>query len=168
MSVISHWNPGSTQNQVICKPACSYFFFYVTNRDVMKRQRLSLRTRKPLLTHVNLRTPACACDMLVYELIITPQQHVVAVTAPASLFSLSPAAQDVARNPFGMFDNMMANVRNRMEDMHRNFVSLPPLPSSAPLVWIVLRALSVRSCVLCFRRACPPIPTRTRSTPRRS
>lgn len=32
-----------------------------------------------------------------------------------------------------MFDNVMANVRNRMEDMHRNFVSLPPLPSSAPI-----------------------------------
>ncbi|XP_075892190.1 myeloid leukemia factor 1 isoform X2 [Nelusetta ayraudi] len=32
--------------------------------------------------------------------------------------------RDVARNPFGMFDNVMANVRNRMEDMHRNFESM--------------------------------------------
>lgn len=32
--------------------------------------------------------------------------------------------QDIMQNPFSMFDNMMANVRNRMEDMNRNFVSL--------------------------------------------
>lgn len=32
--------------------------------------------------------------------------------------------RDVARNPFGMFDNMMANVRNRMEEVHRNFESM--------------------------------------------
>lgn len=31
--------------------------------------------------------------------------------------------QDVMRNSFGMFDNVMSNVRNRMEEMHRNFVS---------------------------------------------
>ncbi|XP_022051805.1 myeloid leukemia factor 1 isoform X1 [Acanthochromis polyacanthus] len=28
---------------------------------------------------------------------------------------------DMMRNPFGMFDNMMANMRNRMEEMNRNF-----------------------------------------------
>ncbi|XP_067450831.1 myeloid leukemia factor 1 isoform X1 [Thunnus thynnus] len=27
---------------------------------------------------------------------------------------------DLMRNPFGMFDNMMSNMRNRVEDMHRN------------------------------------------------
>ncbi|XP_037533723.1 myeloid leukemia factor 1 [Nematolebias whitei] len=28
---------------------------------------------------------------------------------------------DVMQNPFSMFDNMMSNVRNKMEEMHRNF-----------------------------------------------
>lgn len=31
---------------------------------------------------------------------------------------------DMMRNPFGMFDNMMANVRSRMEEMHRNFENM--------------------------------------------
>lgn len=31
--------------------------------------------------------------------------------------------QDMMRNPFGMFDNIMANMRNRMQDMHQNMVS---------------------------------------------
>lgn len=31
---------------------------------------------------------------------------------------------DMMRNPFGMFDNMMTNVRSRMEEMHRNFENM--------------------------------------------
>ncbi|XP_030263600.1 myeloid leukemia factor 1 isoform X1 [Sparus aurata] len=31
---------------------------------------------------------------------------------------------DVMRNSFGMFDNVMSNVRNRMEEMHRNFENM--------------------------------------------
>ncbi|KAK3534384.1 hypothetical protein QTP86_014428 [Hemibagrus guttatus] len=32
---------------------------------------------------------------------------------------------DVFRSPFAMMDNMMSGMRNRMEDMHRNFENLP-------------------------------------------
>uniref|UniRef100_A0A3P8SYH3 Myeloid leukemia factor 1 n=1 Tax=Amphiprion percula TaxID=161767 RepID=A0A3P8SYH3_AMPPE len=32
---------------------------------------------------------------------------------------------DMMRNPFGMFDSMMANMRNRMEEMNRNFENAP-------------------------------------------
>lgn len=32
---------------------------------------------------------------------------------------------DMMRNPFNMFDNMMTNMRNRMEEMHRNFENVP-------------------------------------------
>lgn len=100
----------------------------------MKRQRLSLRTRKPLLTH---REPVNAC-VCVWRARLPADNNVPATCGPGNgscsfVLSLFPAPQDVARNPFGMFDNVMANVRNRMEDMHRNFVSLPPLPSSAPI-----------------------------------
>lgn len=31
---------------------------------------------------------------------------------------------DMMRNPFGMFDNMMTNMRSRMEEMHRNFENM--------------------------------------------
>ncbi|XP_051255143.1 myeloid leukemia factor 1 isoform X1 [Dicentrarchus labrax] len=31
---------------------------------------------------------------------------------------------EMMRNPFGVFDNVMANVRNRMEEMHRNFENM--------------------------------------------
>ncbi|XP_033488185.2 myeloid leukemia factor 1 isoform X1 [Epinephelus lanceolatus] len=31
---------------------------------------------------------------------------------------------DMMMNPFGMFDNMMSNMRNRMADMHRNFENM--------------------------------------------
>ncbi|XP_070762358.1 myeloid leukemia factor 1 [Enoplosus armatus] len=31
---------------------------------------------------------------------------------------------DMMRNPFGMFDNMMANMKNRMEEMHRNIENM--------------------------------------------
>ncbi|CAJ1065470.1 myeloid leukemia factor 1 isoform X1 [Xyrichtys novacula] len=36
----------------------------------------------------------------------------------------SMESTDTMRNPFGMFDNMMSNVRNRMEEMHRNFENM--------------------------------------------
>lgn len=42
---------------------------------------------------------------------------------PSSSLALRNDHRDMMRNPFGMFDNMMANMRNRMEDMHRNFES---------------------------------------------
>lgn len=41
------------------------------------------------------------------------------------------------QNPFSMFDNMMSNVRNKMEEMHRNFVSVlrqTPTPDSLVLL----------------------------------
>lgn len=40
---------------------------------------------------------------------------------PSSSLALRNDHRDMMRNPFGMFDNMMANMRNRMEDMHKNF-----------------------------------------------
>ncbi|XP_017284434.1 myeloid leukemia factor 1 isoform X2 [Kryptolebias marmoratus] len=40
---------------------------------------------------------------------------------PGSSHALRNEHRDVIQNPFNMFDNMMANVRNRMEEMHRNF-----------------------------------------------
>ncbi|XP_018549500.1 myeloid leukemia factor 1 isoform X1 [Lates calcarifer] len=33
----------------------------------------------------------------------------------------SSDSTDMMLNPFGMFDNMMSNMRNRMQEMHRNF-----------------------------------------------
>ncbi|XP_047451148.1 myeloid leukemia factor 1 isoform X2 [Mugil cephalus] len=33
-------------------------------------------------------------------------------------------SSDMMRNPFGMFDSMMASVRNRMEEMHSNFENM--------------------------------------------
>ncbi|XP_039987615.1 myeloid leukemia factor 1 isoform X1 [Xiphias gladius] len=33
----------------------------------------------------------------------------------------STDSTDMMRNPFSMFDNVMANMRNRMQEMHRNF-----------------------------------------------
>lgn len=44
----------------------------------------------------------------------------LALNGPLFLFPL----QDMeSKNPFSMLDSMMFGVRNRMEDMHRNFVS---------------------------------------------
>ncbi|XP_013860702.1 myeloid leukemia factor 1 isoform X2 [Austrofundulus limnaeus] len=40
---------------------------------------------------------------------------------PTSSLALRNEHRDVMQNPFSVFDNMMANVRNRMEDMNRNF-----------------------------------------------
>ncbi|XP_030007092.1 myeloid leukemia factor 1 isoform X3 [Sphaeramia orbicularis] len=34
----------------------------------------------------------------------------------------STDSMDLMRNPFGMFDGMMANMRNRMDEMHRSFI----------------------------------------------
>ncbi|XP_067450832.1 myeloid leukemia factor 1 isoform X2 [Thunnus thynnus] len=39
---------------------------------------------------------------------------------PSSSQALRSQHRDLMRNPFGMFDNMMSNMRNRVEDMHRN------------------------------------------------
>lgn len=36
----------------------------------------------------------------------------------------STDSTEMMRNPFGMFDNVMANMRNRMEEMHRNFENM--------------------------------------------
>lgn len=41
--------------------------------------------------------------------------------------------QDVMRNPFGVFDNVMSGMRSRMEEVHRNFVSLLRSLPSWPL-----------------------------------
>ncbi|KAK3513496.1 hypothetical protein QTP70_015496 [Hemibagrus guttatus] len=38
---------------------------------------------------------------------------------------LADGDMDVFRSPFAMMDNMMSGMRNRMEDMHRNFENLP-------------------------------------------
>ncbi|XP_023251563.1 myeloid leukemia factor 1-like isoform X2 [Seriola lalandi dorsalis] len=38
---------------------------------------------------------------------------------PSSSVGLRDEHRDMMRNPFGMFDNVMANVRNRMQDMQR-------------------------------------------------
>ncbi|XP_042342846.1 myeloid leukemia factor 1 isoform X2 [Plectropomus leopardus] len=43
---------------------------------------------------------------------------------PSSSLALRDDHRDLMRNPFGMFDNMMANMRNRMEEMHRNFENM--------------------------------------------
>ncbi|XP_041653796.1 myeloid leukemia factor 1 isoform X2 [Cheilinus undulatus] len=40
---------------------------------------------------------------------------------PSSSQALRDEHRDMMRSPFSMFDNMMSNMRNRMEDMHRNF-----------------------------------------------
>ncbi|KAF6736858.1 Myeloid leukemia factor 1 [Oryzias melastigma] len=39
----------------------------------------------------------------------------------SSSLALRNDHRDLMRNPFGMFDNMMTNIRNTMEGMHRNF-----------------------------------------------
>lgn len=36
----------------------------------------------------------------------------------------STDSTDMMRNPFGMFENTMANMRSRMEEMHRNFENM--------------------------------------------
>lgn len=47
-------------------------------------------------------------------------------TAPA----LSNNNRDLIRNPFGMVDNMIANMRNRMDDMNRDFDNPPTMSSN--------------------------------------
>ncbi|XP_029301623.1 myeloid leukemia factor 1 isoform X2 [Cottoperca gobio] len=39
---------------------------------------------------------------------------------PTSSLALRDEHRGMTRNPFGMFDNMMSNMKNRMEEMHRN------------------------------------------------
>ncbi|XP_038548247.1 myeloid leukemia factor 1 isoform X2 [Micropterus salmoides] len=43
---------------------------------------------------------------------------------PSSSTALRGEHRDMMRNPFSMFDNMMANMKNRMEEMHRNFENI--------------------------------------------
>ncbi|XP_074536263.1 myeloid leukemia factor 1 [Halichoeres trimaculatus] len=43
---------------------------------------------------------------------------------PSSSLALRDEHREMMRNPFGMFDSMMSNMRNRMEDMHRNFENM--------------------------------------------
>uniref|UniRef100_UPI0037E97B18 myeloid leukemia factor 1 n=1 Tax=Semicossyphus pulcher TaxID=241346 RepID=UPI0037E97B18 len=43
---------------------------------------------------------------------------------PGSSHALRDEHRDMMRNPLGMFDNMMSNMRNRMGDMHRNFENM--------------------------------------------
>ncbi|KAM4742492.1 myeloid leukemia factor 1 isoform 1-T1 [Anableps anableps] len=38
----------------------------------------------------------------------------------------STDSTDMMQNPFSMFDNMMSNVRNRMDEMNRNFENVSP------------------------------------------
>ncbi|XP_041850609.1 myeloid leukemia factor 1 [Melanotaenia boesemani] len=42
-----------------------------------------------------------------------------------SLLPFGGTNNTMMENPFSMFDNMMVNMRNRMEDMHRNFGNMP-------------------------------------------
>ncbi|MEQ2239247.1 hypothetical protein ILYODFUR_002526 [Ilyodon furcidens] len=44
---------------------------------------------------------------------------------PRSSVALRNEHRDAMQNPFSMFDNMMTNVRNRMEEMNRNFENVP-------------------------------------------
>lgn len=79
--------------------------------------------------------------------------------------------QDMMRNPFGMFDNMMANMRNRMGEMHRNSVSLliQWLYVLFPFFVCVLRhKLLDKRVFVCPRRTCPRIQTPTHSAPHQS
>lgn len=104
-----------------------------------------------------------------------PGEHVA--YDPCCGFPVCVFTQDMMRNPFSMFDNVMVNMRNRMEDMHRNFVSLLSLwyfisplfvlSHSRAAVTCVVPEVCVIVCVY-FRRACPQIRTRTRFTLRRS
>ncbi|XP_040903300.1 myeloid leukemia factor 1 isoform X2 [Toxotes jaculatrix] len=43
---------------------------------------------------------------------------------PSSSLALRDEHRDTMMNPFNMFDNMMANMRNRMQEMHRNFENM--------------------------------------------
>lgn len=134
----------------------------------MKRQRLSLRTRKPLLTH---HEPANAC-LCVWRARLRADNNAPATCGPGNsscffvlFFSCCTGRDEEPFRHVRQHDGQ----REKQDGGHaQKLCEFAAAASSAPLVWILLRALSVRSCVLCFRRACPPIPTRTRSTPRQS
>ncbi|XP_041796226.1 myeloid leukemia factor 1 isoform X2 [Chelmon rostratus] len=49
---------------------------------------------------------------------------------PTSSLALRDGHRDMMRNPFGMFDNMMASMRNSMEEMHRNFENMSADPNT--------------------------------------
>ncbi|XP_059187427.1 myeloid leukemia factor 1 isoform X2 [Centropristis striata] len=44
---------------------------------------------------------------------------------PGTSLPLRDDHRDMFRNPFGVFDNVMSNMRNRMEGVHRNFENMP-------------------------------------------
>lgn len=64
----------------------------------------------------------CTYDGVVYKLIM-PLEHVASELSHSWSFPFV-FAQDMMRNPLSVFDNMMVNMKNRMGEMHRNFVSL--------------------------------------------
>lgn len=51
-------------------------------------------------------------------------------------------------NPFGMFDNVMSNMKSRMGEMHRNFVSLMML---LPSLTVVVHKLKMLNNVFVFQ-----------------
>ncbi|XP_071352035.1 myeloid leukemia factor 1 isoform X2 [Trachinotus anak] len=44
---------------------------------------------------------------------------------PSSSVGLRDEHRDMMRNPFSMFDNIMSNMRNRMQEMHQNSENMP-------------------------------------------
>ncbi|XP_054454480.1 myeloid leukemia factor 1 [Anoplopoma fimbria] len=43
---------------------------------------------------------------------------------PSSSLALRGEHREMTRNPFGMFDNMMSSMKNRMQEMHKNFENM--------------------------------------------
>lgn len=73
--------------------------------------------------HCTLCVHVCTRKGVVYELLMPTDQVEHARSCLTVIFPFV-FAQDMMMNSFGMIDNMMSNVRNRMEEMHKNFVSL--------------------------------------------
>ncbi|KAF3847728.1 hypothetical protein F7725_020756 [Dissostichus mawsoni] len=61
---------------------------------------------------------------------------------PTSSVALRDEHRGTTMNPFGMFDNVMSNMKSRMEEMHRNFVSLMMLLLSLTVVVHKLKMLN--------------------------
>ncbi|XP_023817281.1 myeloid leukemia factor 1 [Oryzias latipes] len=55
---------------------------------------------------------------------VTDGRNRVADPFTSSSLALRNEHRDLMRDPFGMFDSMMTNIRNTMEGMHRNFDNL--------------------------------------------
>lgn len=83
----------------------------------------------------------CPYDGVVYKL-ARPGEHVA--------YFPFVLAQDPMRNPLGMFDNVMVNMRNRMEEMHRNFVSVVTSSGSVSSFFVLLLLQTLCVCV-CFQ-----------------